>query len=128
MAFQSVPDTIGVVVRITCNNQPITNTYYVEKPGGYTSTDVLTAAVTAYEWWELQMAPLMPVAAFMTGVEARGLALENDTVVEYAPANVFGTVASNPLPSNVAFCVKRTSAFSGRSARGRVYIAPLHAA
>jgi hypothetical protein len=78
-----------------------------------------------YDWWVAEMADGMPVAFFLHTVTARGLEFQNDIEYTYAPGNAFGTVASNPCPSNVAYAVSRRSGLTGRSARGRVFIGPM---
>lgn len=125
MAFQSVPETAEVVINAICNNQAVTNTFYARKPGGYTLSDVEALAQAAHAVYSADMLDVMAIAYILNGATARGLEFENDVEFEYLPGVEAGVVASNPLPNNCVFCVKRSSAFTGRSARGRVFIGGL---
>lgn len=55
-------------------------------------------------------------------VAARGLTVENDVQRLILGGIGSGGIASQSLPANVAFSIGRYSGFTGRSARGRVYI------
>jgi len=125
MAFQSVPNTIELTFHCICNSEPVVNTFYFLAPAGYEESSVQALAEEGWAWWATEMPAKMPVAFYLNQAIARGLENENDSVYTYEDSDVFGTIASNPTPSNVAYCVSRRSAYTGRSARGRVFIGPL---
>lgn len=125
MAFQSVPETAEVVIRAVCNNVDVTNTFYGRKTGGYTLSDVQALTIAVYDNWAGLIAPHMPVAYILNGATGRGLELLNDVEYIHTPGAVAGQSATNPTPNNVCLAIKRSSSFTGRSARGRVYVGPI---
>ena len=125
MVFQSVPETAEVVMRMVCNNAPVTNTFYARKTGGYDLTSLTTLVVAVYTNFITSILPYLPIALLCDGATGRGLQFINDVEYVHSPGVVAGAAATNPTPSNVALAFKRTSGLTGRSARGRVYIGPL---
>jgi len=125
MPFQSVPNTIEVTTHGVCNSQPVVNTFYFATLANYSAQEVEDIAVAVWDWWAADMNDIYPIAFLLSSVKARGLENENDFEFVHAPGTIAGTIASNPTPSNVCFCVSRRSALTGRSARGRVYIGPI---
>lgn len=122
MAFQSVPETAEAVLSMGLQGIIVSNTFYFRKPGGYDQGDVDALAVLVDSWAELDYAALLSNQLSYFGCNVRGLESEIDLeAVSTAGATTGGVVAA-PLPANVAYCVKRLSGFTGRSARGRIYI------
>lgn len=122
MAFQSVPETVEIAVLGTVNSQPVQNTFHARKVGGYSEADLenladyIDATVVSY------LLPYISNQVSYDGVEIRGL----DSIVDLTGNNGDGAgngaIVNSPMPNNVSFCVKKLSGFTGRSARGRVYI------
>lgn len=128
MAFQSVPDTAEAIVSYTLNGVTLSNSYYFGHPAGYDGNDLQNLADALDDWVVTEMLPLVLTSAVYNQVEVRGLENENDLVrIANAGAGA-GSLNETPLPVNVAFCLKRLSGLTGRSARGRVYVGGIGAA
>lgn len=125
MAFQSVPSTAQVFVTFTLNGQVIGNTFYFRHSGGYTQSNLDELAADMDAWFSTEMLPFLVDDGQYEGVIVRGLENEIDYSAENNDNAGPGVLTSPPLPSQVAFCCKRLSGQTGRSARGRVYIGGL---
>lgn len=121
MAFQSVPETAGVVVRYTQNSVLCTMTFYGRKGGGYDSADITALAAGFDSWADTEFKSRISTEMTYDGVEVTGLEFENDIQVVDTTEAGAGVNTSRPTSNNVAFVLTRRSAFTGRSARGRVY-------
>lgn len=120
MPFQAVPDTAEAFLSYGVNNIVVGFTLFYRLSGGYQLAD-LVALAGAVEANIPATLALMSVSAAHFGVDVRGLALENDqSVIDTSGAGV-GTVQSPPLPNQSCKAIKRVSAFTGRSARGRIF-------
>lgn len=122
MAFQSVPETVEGIIRYLQNGRECALTFYAQKVGGYTQTDVDNLATNLDAWAGAVFKTWLSNQTQYVGAYTRGL----ENAVDFqssATANAgAGTNPTAPCPNNVAFCVKRTSGLTGRSARGRVYL------
>jgi hypothetical protein len=87
--------------------------------------DVEDLTIAVYDNWAGLITPHMPIAYILNGATGRGLEFQNDVEYEHTPGAVAGQSATNPTPSNVCIAIKRSSSFTGRSARGRVYVGPI---
>ncbi len=121
MAFQKVVDTVEIDVIYDMNLEAVQNSFYASLAGGYSlaDLDLLAAAigVTVSTIW----LPAQNADAVYLRTEVRGLAVENDIVsIDSAGAGP-GLLGGVPLPNNVTLAVKKSSGFTGRSARGRTY-------
>lgn len=121
MAFQAVPDTAEIVIKYNLSLEPMFNVLHARRVGGYTIlalqelADAMDLSVAA-EWL-----PIQTDQAVYQEVVVRGLAVENDLE---AMANLSagpGLKLSTGQPGNVTLSVKKSSGFTGRSARGRLY-------
>jgi len=121
MPFQSVPETAEATPIFLVNGQLIQNTYHGRKSGGYSTADLEAFAEAVDLSVAAHQLPLLSTEVTYVRTEVRGLEFENDQVVIDSTSTDPGTIASPPLPLSVSFAVKRTSGFTGRSARGRVY-------
>lgn len=121
MAFQSVPATAEVVVRTLINEVILTNTYYGLRVGGYTVGDLTNLATAIDGWAAVSWRSILSSEAFYVETVVRGLENENDFEVTVNTSAGVGAVASPPTSVNNALCIARRSAYTGRSARGRVY-------
>jgi len=121
MAFQPVVDTVEVTVIYTQNLQSVTNTFNAKKPGGYTQTDLTTLAALVDGLVASSLLPVQTADAVYQQTEVRGLAVENDLFALDGTSSGPGAVAISGLPNNVTLSLKKSSIFTGRSARGRWY-------
>lgn len=124
MAFQSVPHTAEIVVRGSMAGQEMINTFYAQMPGGYAIADIEALAGAVDDWVAAEFRPQMPNNYTYVSTDVRGL---NSAIDLQATDNASaGTGAASPttLSNNAALSVKRGSGFTGRGARGRIYLPP----
>lgn len=126
MAFQPVPNTFQVAVRQQLFQQDVVNVLNFDRAGDPTAAElqllcILVQAEFIENWYSQASSDLQLIT-----VDARGLRTENDIFASTpaAPPTAGARLAA-ALPSSVAFCVKHSSALTGRSARGRSYLAGL---
>ncbi len=121
MAFQAVPDTAEVTIIYNQNTEAITNTFAARLIGGYTLADLDILATEVDQNMPGNLLGRMTLDCLYVRTEVRGLAFEND-IETLAQANSgVGLSTSEGLPNNVTLSIKKSSAFTGRSARGRWY-------
>lgn len=123
MAFQPVPDTAQVEIRMTLYGQQVENVVHFKATGlsGQDELDALADAVA--EWYGDTYVNVL--ANDVVGREIYARMLDNaidiqsiDTTIGSVPGGA-GTPAA---PGNVTFCVTLRSGLTGRSARGRMFI------
>jgi len=122
MPFQAVPDCAIADVLSFVGTTAVEMTFHGQKPGGYTAVDILNLANAVSTWFSSTLLQRLSVNLVYVRTEVRGLASQNDFFDLSTLGAGVGGVVSPALPNTVAFVVKRSSAFTGRSARGRVYI------
>jgi hypothetical protein len=121
MAFQKVVDTVEVTLVFQQNLENLTNTFHAEKPGGYSQEDIETLAAGVDTLVASEILPIITLDATYLRTEVRGLAVENDLFATDAASTGVGEQAVEGLPNSVTISLKKSSAFTGRSARGRWY-------
>lgn len=121
MAFQPVPDTAEITLVFEQNLESITNTFHAEKPGGYTFADISALANLVDSLAATHLLPVMSVDCVYKQTEVRGLAAENDVADIDGTNSGPGQDLVEGMPNNVTISLKKTSGFTGRSARGRWY-------
>jgi len=120
----TVPNTIQVEVIYLLFGQRVENVFHVEVPGGIDAAVIADTANEMGGWVEAQLMPLLSGSLVFLGVEAKNLDIEDGGVAIYTPTGtVVGGIASPALPGNVSYCISLRTASSGRSFRGRKYIA-----
>lgn len=127
MAFQSVPNTAQVFISGTQNGEVIGMTFYAFRGSGYNITDLQNLADDMDDWMGTELLPLLSQDYVYDKTVVRGLENEEDLTAEADTNAGAGSVAGDGLSNNVTFAVKRLSGFTGRSARGRVYVTGLAA-
>lgn len=121
MPFQSVPNTIEVLVRGTNDSTPVENTFYysyVAEPTYEEMGDLATAlkAVIVSEWL-----PYLPANCGITSIYVRDLENEFATNYDLAFSVEIGTASGEALPSFNTIAFARKSGLTGRSTRGRIF-------
>jgi len=122
MPFQSVPNCAVAEIVFSVNNVTVQNSpTFTHVGGAYDQSDVdlLSAAVDG--WVSTEYLPLLSSTLSYVETHVRGLEDENDVESIDSTGAGVGGVATPPLPSNVAFCVRFTTGLTGRSARGRAF-------
>jgi len=121
MAFQAVPDVAEAVINITGHGESYVNTLHGKKAGGYDLADLTALAVAVDLAVGTNWLPLQSGDYAYIRTTVRGLAFENDQEVIVSLTSGLGQVAGAALPDNVTLSIKKKSAQTGRSARGRMY-------
>lgn len=123
MAFQPVPDVARfALVHDDSASHSAVNILYFKNTTTWGLPELITACNTLKDAWVAQVMPLMTVGARLLRVEARGERAQTDVAYQLAlspPAT--GSINSDTLPLQCAFCVTHLSGFTGRSSRGRTY-------
>lgn len=121
MAFQPVVNTAEINVIYTMGGETMQNVFYAKFGGAYAqlNLDALAAAVDVAV--AANFLPLQAIEAFYARTEVRGLTVQNDFIAINAVSAGSGAIIAAAVPNNVTFSVKKNSALTGRSARGRSY-------
>lgn len=122
MPFQRVPHTCEILVRGTQQGQEIINTFYGQFPSAYALADLEALASALDMWANSVWKPLLCPEYGYAGITVRGLDAPIDLEVENNTHAGPGTHAGDALPNNVSLAIKRTSGFTGRGARGRIFM------
>lgn len=122
IAFQSVPDTVEIILHFEYEGRGSIITLYGKYSGAYDQAALDDLADAVNDAVILDVQPLMTAAQSYTGVDVRGLNDENDFASGIVTGGLAGTVSAAALPPNVSLAIKRVSAFTGRSARGRIFV------
>lgn len=122
MVFQSVPETVEIAVTALQGQQPLQNTFHARKVGGYSQADIDSLASAMDSLVDLEWIPLWSNNCTYQGVVIRGLESVVDLEATDGTNAGPGAVSSVPMPNSVALAVKKLSGFTGRSARGRIYV------
>lgn len=124
MPFQQVPNTMQVTVRFLLFNQIVENVYDVNSPDGIDAAVLADCRDAFIDWVTTQYMPSISHDCFFTGLELQNLSIENGSILSYtAPTPVAGGANAASEPGNVSFCVSLRTGSSGRSFRGRKYVA-----
>lgn len=125
MPFQPVPNTAEVIVRGTLGGQNIVNTYYAQFSGGYDQTDLDNLSEQVDDWVGTEWLPIISNKYAYVSTDVRGLDNEFDLTSSNNDSAGVGAISGDAVPNNVALSVKRRSNFTGRGARGRIFVAGL---
>jgi len=125
VAFQSAPDVAEAVIKCVTDGQSMANVINFAKPGGYNSADIAALAGAVDGVVGAAYLALMHNTVVYGETLVRGLEFENDITAVSSGAAGNGTGGAVTLPSNVSFVVTLRSGFTGRSARGRLYLMPM---
>lgn len=122
MPFQRVPNTAEVRIVFNVVNEEHSNYYHAEQATPYNQAGIDALAAGVDQNAGPAFAAIMSVNDAYLRTEVRGLDTEFDLFGSANTFTVAGSVVKNVLPPNLSFVIRKLSAFSGRSARGRVFI------
>lgn len=123
MAFQPATGCAEASIQLTLNGRPLSYRLTFEALlGTYDQTAIDALSDGVDDWFNDEMKALHAADCVYERTAVRGL----ESVVDLQSINDDSqgacSVASNPIPVNAALVVKFTTGFTGRSARGRVYM------
>lgn len=129
MAFVPVPNGIRVVLEYTKNSQLVVNVYYVTVGEPITTVNLTAVANAFLGWWGNEARLSASSALRLLNVQATDASVEDGVQVNVPVGTTIqqGARAGLTTPNNVAIVVSLRSQFTGRSRRGRNYLAWLTA-
>lgn len=129
MAFQSVPDCAQATVIQTLNDSLINTTLgFHFDTGQYVQSDINALAVAIDAWFGTEVLALLSSGLVYQQTDVRGLENIADLEASINTTQGIGADTNDPLPALTAACISFRTGFSGRSSRGRNYIAGLSTA
>lgn len=124
MAFQSAPDCAEILLRAVRGGQNCFNTFYVKFGTPYDQAD-LDALSSAFDAWVgASWLPLQAGNYEYVGTTVRGLTSSIDLISEDNTSAGAGGAGLGEFSNNASLAVKRRSAYTGRGARGRIFLPP----
>lgn len=124
MAFQAVPNAAEITLVGEISGQEVVNTFYATHAGSWGLDDLTTLAATVSTWVTGSWLPHQAMNFNFQRVTCRDLRTPIAVEVDDVSAAGVGGVSSNASPMNTTLSIKRGSGFTGRGARGRVFIPP----
>jgi len=120
MPFIPVPDTIQLEFRCTLQGENVENTFYYLSPAPLDQA-LLDAVAEAARDYVDTFPDVFSTNWTFNEIYCRDLS--SSTFLSALAPSAGGTVGTftDPNPNNVTWALKRSSGFSGRSARGRIY-------
>jgi hypothetical protein len=121
--FIPVPDVAEAHIRGTLNGQPVENTLYFWKSGGWSITPLGLLATALREWFHGGiLTDLSREYQFREVYVADLTSSEGATATDSTDAGTAGGIDSDTSSNQAAFVVKFNTALRGRSNRGRNYV------
>lgn len=126
MAFVPTPNTVKVCLRYLQNGQNTCNIFHVDCGEEPTPTLLNTVAAVFFNWWNVTQKLNINTATSLQAIEVTDVSSPSDDGIVYTTdLPMAGTLGGDPMPNNVTVAVKKATGFTGRSRRGRTYIAGL---
>lgn len=126
MAFVPTPNGIEVVVNQTYLGEALVNVFNVSAvtpEDGFTQANVANLFI---DLWQDSILPNVSDQLALNSVVARDISVADGTAATIVPTGtVIGGQNGAALPSSLALCITHRTARTGRSYRGRTYIAGL---
>jgi hypothetical protein len=122
--FIPAPNVAQVRAIGSLHGSIVSNVFYFEKESQWTGAELQTLAGQVGESWDAFISPNIATDYVLTAVKARGLDTQEDAYGE-TTENAAGDLVSPGLPNNCTVAIKFATALSGRSNRGRMFLAGL---
>jgi len=122
MPFVAAPNIVSVEIRGTKDGRNVENRIYVNVAHTPLAADLLAISTALGPIINGEWRPILPTDVNLTELHLRSLHSQNDielTTPFFVPSP--GTAAGAPLPNMNTVCASLRTAFTGRSARGRLY-------
>lgn len=123
MAFIALPNGIKVEMEFTKNGQLVVNIFYVTTGSPVTTLNLTALAQIFLDWWTTDLDVTQSAALALSRITATFVGAPDGLQVILNGAGAPGTIAGADTPNNVAVVVSHRTGFSGRSRRGRTYLA-----
>jgi len=127
MSFIPAPNCIRLIVEGQHVDALIVNTFHFVGSAPATQSKLNSILNSFDSWWRVYILPQLGPSYQVNVYRAYALDSIDAPMAEklIASSNVGTYATGNALPSAVAACVTRYTAYRGRSGRGRVYLAGL---
>lgn len=128
MPFQPVPGVAQFNIRASLGGETVENViHYIDVVNAiWSASQLATYAQNIGVAWRDTVMPNLSDDYDLLEVEARDLSIEGGFVASWVPPEpVSGSLIQPALPNNIALCLTKLTARSGRSYRGRIYICGL---
>lgn len=124
MSFQPVADGVVAVVNQIVHDETVNNVLYFRGPTNPTQIQLEQLAQQVWAVYAFLWCPTCAASYALVNVEVRDVSIEAGAFAASAAGPpVPGALGLNGAPGNVAFAVRHQTALSGRSYRGRTYVA-----
>lgn len=126
MAFLPTPEGVEVVVDQLLHSEQVVNVLHVQASQPEDGFTLAAIAGAVRLWWFNTLRLSLSQDIHLTSVTARDISQEGGQASVLTPVGDYqGAINQAALPSSVAFCVTHRTARTGRSYRGRTYVAGL---
>lgn len=126
MPFIPVLNSVKVVLEHTKRGQLVVNVYHVSKSSPIITADLAGIAAIFFDWFDTSIKELTVDTMTLDRIVVTDLSVENgEQYIEVISPPLAGTATGSDLPNNAAMVVKHLSLQTGRSYRGRTYVAGL---
>lgn len=121
--FIPAPNCASVELIYTQNAITAENIFNVRKASPFTSADLVTLRNVIDAWDNNNWKNGRATNVFLQRIRIRALDTNASPIEDYLlPVPRGGTSGGAAVPSNVTYCIKMSTGFTGRSQRGRIYI------
>jgi hypothetical protein len=126
MAFIPLPSGFRVAMEYTKDGQLVVNVYHVTSALPVNTTNLTALATIFRDWWINTMRSQTVDDQILNAVVATDISVQAGLQVTLpVTTNNAGLINAVSTPNNVAFVVTHLTGFSGRTRRGRTYLAGL---
>lgn len=126
MPFVPTANTVKACLRYNQNGQNTCNVFHFDIGHEPTEGDLRDVADMISTWWQGFLRSYIHPGTTLYAVEVWDVSAENqEGIVSTTGLPVSGTGTGNALPNNATLCVKCATGYTGRTRRGRKYIAGL---
>lgn len=124
MALPPVTNTIRIAMEFTKDGQSVVNIYYVKYPSPIVTANLSLLAQAFKDWWTNTLKTYATQQLQLTAVRALDISVLNgeEHQLIVSPAEP-GSITGEGLPNNCAMVVTKLTLNTGRSFRGRTYLA-----
>lgn len=124
MAFIPLPNGFKIALEFNLNGQAVVNVYHTTSAVPVNTTNLTALANVFISWWTTQQRQNFSNQMSLLNVLVTDIRVEDGQQVQVPlTINNAGTIATAPSPNNVAVVTSWRTGFSGRSFRGRTYLA-----
>lgn len=124
MAFIPTPNGVKIEIKFNKNGALVVNIIWVRVSVSITTSLLSNLTAAVITWWDTHMQPLTNPSMSLIEVIATDMSVEDGVTYEDGLVTpLAGTDTGADLPSNIAFVVSFLTEQSGRSYRGRNYLA-----